>query len=168
MKLAGLRLRQRDGVTCGPTVAVVAGAILDPRRRTALTDPVWFSDEQVRVHADINRVWPRRWGTTPWGMVRALNIHGVRYRWRVARGRRDALADVWGAVAAGRPVAVLVGRTIPRHWVLIVGCRGVTFDFYEPTSGQVRTIRIDAVRRGEMSGVGFPWPFAYALPKECD
>ena len=29
MKLSALNLRQRDGVTCGPTVAVVAGALLD-------------------------------------------------------------------------------------------------------------------------------------------
>jgi len=29
MKLAAMQLTQRDGVTCGPAVAVVAGALLD-------------------------------------------------------------------------------------------------------------------------------------------
>ena len=67
MKLAALRLRQRDGVTCGPTVAVVAGALLDPGHGADLSDPAWFAGEQARVHAEVNRVWPRRLGTTPIG-----------------------------------------------------------------------------------------------------
>ena len=48
MKLAALRLRQRDGVTCGPTVAVVAGALLDPGHGDDLADPAWFADEQAQ------------------------------------------------------------------------------------------------------------------------
>ena len=55
MKFAALHLRQRDGVTCGPTVAVVAGALLDPGRQAGLSDPAWFADEQARVHAKLNR-----------------------------------------------------------------------------------------------------------------
>ena len=105
MKLAALNLRQRDGVTCGPTVAVVAGALLDPGRGD-LSDPAWFAREQGRVHAEVNRVWPRRLGTTPPGMARALSAHssaaGVRYRWRLFRGRRDALSDVRRAVHEDR------------------------------------------------------------------
>src|SRR6201999_3386460 len=124
MKLSALNLRQRDGVTCGPTVAVVAGALLDRADGADLSDPEWFADEQARVHAEVNRVWPRRLGTTPLGMARALTAHsvasGMRYRWRLFRGRRDALTDVRRAVDAGSPVAMLVGRLIPRHWVLIV------------------------------------------------
>src|SRR5882757_7011628 len=120
MKLSGLQLRQRDGVTCGPTVAVVAGALLDKAREAELSDRAWFDGEQARVHAAVNRVWPRRLGTTPLGMARALSAHslssGVRYRWRLFRGRRDTLADVSGAVQEGRPVAMLIGRFIPRHW----------------------------------------------------
>jgi hypothetical protein len=42
MKLSALNLRQRDGVTCGPTVVVVAGALLDPGYRAAMSDPAWF------------------------------------------------------------------------------------------------------------------------------
>lgn len=37
--LAGLLLRQHDGVTCGPTVAVVSGGLLDPARLAAWADP---------------------------------------------------------------------------------------------------------------------------------
>src|SRR5262245_36362517 len=85
MRLAGLR--QHDGVTCGPSVAVVAGALLDPGRRSVLSEPdsrqAWFAAEQLRVHAEVNRIWPRRLGTTPMGMAHALTVHssrlGVRY-----------------------------------------------------------------------------------------
>jgi hypothetical protein len=169
MKLAALNLRQRDGVTCGPTVAVVAGALLDQGDGTALADPAWFAREQARVHAEVNRVWPRRLGTTPLGMARALSAHsssaGVRYRWRLFRGRRDALSDVRRAVEAGRPVAMLIGRVIPRHWVLIVEVAAPQWQCYEPSSGQVRPVDVDAVRRSRLTGLGYPRPFAFVLPK---
>ncbi len=170
--LSGLRLRQRDGVTCGPSVALVAGALLDRGRRAALADPTsgpeLFRAEQARVHADSNRVWPRRLGTTPWGMASALTAQGATaglpYRWRVYRGGCDELSDVLGAVAADRPVAMLLGRVVPRHWVLIVGAAGATLECYEPTSGDVRTVEVAAVRRAELTGLGYPRPFAFVLP----
>ena len=169
MKLAALNLRQRDGVTCGPTVAVVAGALLDPGYRAALSDRAGFDGEQARVHAQTNRVWPRRLGTTPTGMARALTAHsstsGVRYRWRLFRGRRDKLSDVWHAVEAGWPVAMLIGRFIPRHWVLIVEAAGLQWQCYEPSSGQVRPVKVDAVRRSRLTGLGYPRPFAFVLPR---
>ncbi len=173
MKLAGLRLRQRDGVTCGPSVAVVAGALLDPQRRATLaepeTGPLWFAAEQQRVHAEVNRLWPRRLGTTPWGMARALTAQGatagVCFRWRLFRGRRDRLADVCAAVAADWPVAMLVGRIIPRHWVLIIDVVGDTLRCYEPSSGDVRSVELAAVRESRLTGVGYPRPFAFVLPR---
>jgi hypothetical protein len=169
MKLAALNLRQRDGVTCGPTVAVVASALLDPGYQAALSDPRWFAGEQARVHADVNRVWPRRLGTTPAGMARALSAHssasGVRYRWRLFWGRRDGLIDVQGAVAAGLPVAMLIGRFIPRHWVLIVEAGPTAWQCYEPSSGQVRAVDVDALRQSRLSGLGYPRSFAFVLPR---
>ena len=169
MKLSALHLRQRDGVTCGPTVAVVAGALLDPSQRPELSDPAWFADEQARVHAEVNRVWPRRLGTTPIGMARALTAHrfasGVRYRWRLFLGRRDRLADVERAVKAGRPVAMLIGRFIPRHWVLIVEAAGSQWQCYEPSSGEVRSVEVAAVRRSRLPGLGYRRPFAFVLPR---
>jgi hypothetical protein len=168
MKLAGLR--QRDGVTCGPTVAVVAGALLDPAYRAILDRAHLFDDEQRRVHRTVNRIWPRRLGTAPAGVARAINVHSpVRYRWRVFRGllpgRRDDLADVLRAVRSGRPVAMLVGRFVPRHWVLAVDAGGGRLHCYEPSSGQVRAVAVEAVRRGGLTGLGFPTPFAFVLPR---
>jgi hypothetical protein len=169
MKLAALHLRQRDGVTCGPTVAVVAGALLDPGRQGELADPAWFADEQARVHAEVNRIWPRRLGTTPTGMARALTARssssGVRYRWRLFRGRRDRLSDVRRAVEGDWPVAMLIGRFIPRHWVLIVEVDWLQWQCYEPSSGEVRSVEVAAVRRSRLSGLGYPRPFAFVLPK---
>jgi hypothetical protein len=169
MKLAHLRLRQRDGATCGPTVAVVAGALLDPGRQAGLSDQAWFADEQARVHAKVNRIWPRRLGTTPTGMARALTAHsassGVRYRWRLFRGRRDRLSDVRQAVEGDWPVAMLIGRFIPRHWVLIVDTTWIQWQCYEPSSGELRSVEVDAVRRSRLTGLGYPRPFAFVLPR---
>ena len=126
-------------------MAVVAGAMLDPGYRSALsgTDAgrAWFAEEQGRVHALVNRAWPRALGTTPMGMARALTVHsrgrGVRYRWRLWRGPRDRLADVLAAVGSDWPVPMLVGRVIPRHWVLIVEASADLLHCYEPSSGEV-------------------------------
>ncbi len=170
MKLSDLRLRQRDSTTCGPSVAVVAGALVDPAYRSALTESPqgWFADEQLRVHADVTRVWPRLLGTTPMGIARAITtrteVRGVRYRWRRFRGRRDRLTDVRAFVKAGWPVAMLVGRCIPRHWVLIVGVTGQTLQCYEPSSGEMRPVGVDAVRHARLTGLGYPRPFAFVLP----
>jgi hypothetical protein len=169
MKLAGLHLRQRDGVTCGPAVAVVAGALLDPAYRSKLTgDRLWFDGEQSRVHDQVNRVWPHRLGTTPMGVARAMSAHsasrGVRYGWRLCGGSRDRMADVLAEVDAQWPVAMLVGRFIPRHWVLIVEASGDVLRCYEPSSGEVRPVGVDAVRESRLTGLGFPRAFAFVLP----
>jgi hypothetical protein len=170
MKLSDLRLRQRDSTACGPSVAVVAGALVDPAYRSALTGSPrgWFDDEQLRIHTEVNRVWPRMLGTTPMGIARALTTHaeirGVRYRWRPFGGRRDRLADVLHYAQAGWPVAMLVGRFIPRHWVLIVGVTGELLQCYEPSSGEVRQASVDAVRRSRLTGLGYPRPFAFVSP----
>ncbi|MBI3228505.1 MAG: hypothetical protein HYZ39_25985 [Mycolicibacterium cosmeticum] len=169
MKLAGLR--QRDGVTCGPTVAVVAGALLDPAYREALEHTELFEAEQGRVHRLVNRFWPRRLGTTPPGVARAINAHSpVPYRWRLFRGLlpggRDDLSDLLHAVRSGRPVAVLIGRLVPRHWILVVDAGEGRLHCYEPGAGQVREVAIDTVRRGGLTGLGFPTPFAFVLPRQ--
>jgi hypothetical protein len=164
------RLRQRDTTACGPSVAVVAGALVDPTYRSAMTGSSrrWFDDEQVRIHTEINRVWPRMLGTTPMGIARALTTRGkkrgVRYRWRLFRGRRDPLTDVLDDVKAGWPVAMLVGHIIPRHWVLILEVNKETLHCYEPSSGEVRPANVDALRHSRLTGLGYPRPFAFVLP----
>lgn len=166
MRFAGLR--QRDGVTCGPAVAVAAGALLNSEYG-ARPSQSWFAGEQGRVHDAVNRVWPRRYGTTPMGVARAINEFGsVRYTWRLWWGRRDRLTDVLAAVDAGRPVAMLVGRIVPRHWVLLVSRdrlhRPGYVDCYEPSSGRLRTVEIEAIRTATLVDVGFPRPYAFVLP----
>lgn len=172
MKSAPLHLRQRGTTTCGPTVAVVAGAIVDPAYRLSLTAPdadVWFEAEQGRVHAAVNRVWPRALGTTPAGMARAITAcsrgRGVSYRWRLWRGRRDQLADVLSAVQSGWPVAMLVGRFVPRHWVLIVDASDDEMRCYEPSSGEVRSVTIAMVRQARLAGLGYRRAFGFVLPR---
>jgi len=172
MKFAVGALRQRDGITCGPAVAVLAGAMLDAEYGSMLRDAgaagAWFAGEQQRVHAQVNAVWPRRLGTTPAGMARALTerarVCGLRYRWRCRRGRCDRLTDVLAAVGEGRPVAVLIGRVVPRHWVLLVEAGGGTLRCYEPSSGVTRSVSVDALRHGRLTGLGFPRAFAFVLP----
>jgi hypothetical protein len=169
VKLAALRLRQRDQLTCGPAVAVVAGALLDPDYRAKLAAPDWFDGEQGRVHARVNRLWPRRLGTTPMGMARAMSVQGarrgVRYGWRLCRGRRDALADVLAEVDAHWPVAMLVGNVIPRHWVLIVERSGDELRCYEPSSGAIVPVDVAAARSARLSGLGFRRAFTFVLPR---
>ncbi len=170
MTLWSIPLRQRDGVSCGPSVAIVGRALLDADYRDLLAAADWFDTEQGRVHRAAKRVWPRFLGMTPAAVARALRVHSgpVRYRWRMVR-RRDRLLDVREAVLLGRPVAMLVGRFIPRHWVLLVevvttGAALGAFHCYEPSSGELRTVSADAIRTARLTGVGYPRPFAFVLP----
>lgn len=162
--VAVMWLRQRDGVTCGPSVAVMAGALLDPDYAAPLSTADaqrWFAAEQGRVHARVNTVWPRALGTTPAGMARALSAHGVRYRWRPATG---ALSQVIAALGTGRPVAMLIGSAVPRHWVLITAGEASSLHCYEPSSGASVTVGTDDVLAGRLHRLGFPRAFAFVLP----
>ena len=157
-------LRQRDGVTCGPSVAVMAGALLDPGQRARLQGEgaqQWFAAEQGRVHRSVNVVWPRALGTTPAGMARALSGYGTRYRWRPAA---RALTQVCAAVAEGWPVAMLIGAAIPRHWVLLTELTGPSLRCYEPSSGRSVEIAVGDIAAGRLQNLGFPKPFAFVLP----
>ena len=163
-------LRQRDGVTCGPSVAVMAGALLDadygePLR--AARSQQWFDAEQGRVHRAVNVVWPRALGTTPAGMARALNTHAaarsIRYRWRPAV-RRGILVDVCAAITDGWPVAMLIGSALPRHWVLLTEIDGAAARCYEPSSGRLLLVTLEAIRQDRLHVLGFPRPFAFVLP----
>jgi len=155
--------RQRDGISCGPAVAVVAGALLEPSSAGDLVGER-FASEQGRVHLLVNMVWPRRLGMTPAGLARALSVHRP-YRWRRFRGRRDALDDVLAAVTAGRPVGMLVGNGIPRHWVLLISVGPSGFSVYEPSSGELRPCALADIRTSRLVGLGFPRPWAFVLPR---
>lgn len=160
-------LRQRDGVTCGPSVAVVAGALIDAEYGAPLRADgahQWFHAEQGRVHSAINTVWPRALGTTPAGMARALSAHGRGYRWRPA-GR--SVSDVFAAVGDGSPVAMLIGTVIPRHWVLLTELSGLSVRCYDPGVGRLVGVPVADIRAGRIRGLGFPRPFAFVLPAGC-
>lgn len=167
MRGAAARLRQRDGVSCGPAVAVMAAALSGPGRTGSdPVDPRWFAAEQARVHRRANVIWPRALGTTPMGMAKVL---GQGHRWRLYRGaprRREVLAGVLAAVGAGAPVAMLIGGALPRHWVLIVAVRGSELQCYEPSSGEVRRVDLAAVRRARITGLGYRRTWAFVVPSE--
>ena len=56
------------------------------------------------------------------------------------------MIDAVGAALAGRPVPLLVGSFVPRHYVLALRADGDGWRVYEPTSGQVRLLDLAAVR----------------------
>jgi hypothetical protein len=173
------RPRQRDGVSCGPAVAVVARALLAGHE---VPVGCWFDAEQTRLHAVSNMAWPRALGTTPAGMVAALaapsgevaalaapsgEVAAIQagYRWRPCRGlwgRRDGMVDVLDALADGKPVAMLIGNVLPRHWVLLLDRE---MRCYEPSSGEIRTVPMADVRAARLTGLGFPRPWAFVLPR---
>ncbi|GAA2615778.1 hypothetical protein GCM10010399_53430 [Dactylosporangium fulvum] len=160
MELQGVR--QTDGFTCGPTVAMVASANLDPAYAATIDDP---AAEQHRIHRAANRIWPRKLGTTPWGVAAVISSHaealGTRYGWKLFR---QDLGDVVAAVESGWPVPLLVGRIVPRHWVLIVGHADGVFQCFNPSSGRIADVPIEALHDKRAQGVGFPRPYAVVLP----
>jgi hypothetical protein len=155
-------VRQTDGFTCGPTVALVASAALDPAYGATVTDA---AAEQHRIHAAANRLWPRRLGTTPWGVAGVISSHaaalGVRYGWRLFRG------DLRAALAAAEcdwPVAMLIGNAIPRHWVLVVGHADGVLRCFNPARGAVASVQVSDVPARRLGSLGFPRAFALVLP----
>jgi hypothetical protein len=61
---------------------------------------------------------------------------------------------------------MLVGRVIPRHWVLLAQAAGTAeFRCYEPSSGELRRVAADDIRHARLTGVGYPRAFAFALPE---
>jgi hypothetical protein len=161
-------IRQTDGFTCGPTSALVACALLDPAYGAALdTSPAGLAAEQHRIHRAANRIWPRKLGTTPWGVAAAISRHsaarGARYGWRPLWGRRDGLADVSAAVQTGWPVALLIGGPIPRHWVLLVERTEAGFLAYNPANGRIDPVALEELGRRRLR-LGFPRAFAVVLP----
>lgn len=171
MNLDGLK--QVDGFTCGPTSALAAGLLLDPGYAAALDglaerEADVLAQEQHRIHRAVNRLWPRRLGATPSGVAAAISWHsrplGVRYGWRLHRGNRERLADVVAAVECGWPVALLIGKVVPRHWLLIVEHQPPgTLRVFNPAWGTVTEVAVDALRSRRVP-LGYPHAFIWVLP----
>ena len=68
------------------------------------------------------------------------------------------------SVADGWPVAMLIGSAIPRHWVLLTELQGSVLRCYEPSSGALVEVPVNAIRNARLKGLGFARPFAFVLP----
>ena len=69
------------------------------------------------------------------------------------------------ALAVGRPVPLLVGAVIPRHYCLALSASGDSWHVYEPTSGEVRVVPLEQVRRSTLADLlGFDRLSAVLLP----
>lgn len=193
---AGVVLDQVDGTTCGSAVLVALAAWADPAElaRLEAAPPAGqplaggqtgaggfgsrYDERQKQVHRQTNRFWPQALGTTPWGAARWLRDHvpaAGTYRVRLvddtsAADVDDLLAAVDAALATGRPVPLVVGSFVPRHYVLALGAGGDGADgdgwrVYEPTSGQVRLLDRATLRERRLAPVlGFDRLHAVLLP----
>lgn len=190
----GARLDQVDTTTCGSAVLVAVAAWADPAETARLDGDdaattasgsgaragvstgfgARYDDRQKEVHRQSTRFWPQALGTTPWGMVGWLRRYAPGagpYRVRLvddtsAADVEAALADAGAALAAGRPVPVLVGALVPRHYVLALGVQGDgRWRVYEPTSGHARALDLRLVRERRLGPVlGFDRLHALLLP----
>lgn len=187
----GARLDQVDGTTCGSAVLVAVSAWADPAEMARLDGQgaevvggatagvvagfgARWDERQKQVHKESTRYWPQALGTSPWGMVRWLreNAPGAGpYRVRLVDDASPADVDAaltaaGSALAAGRPVPLLIGAFIPRHYCLALGrSDDGTWRVYEPSSAQVRSLDLDLIRRHALRPVlGFDHLHALLLP----
>jgi hypothetical protein len=189
----GAVLDQVDGTTCGSAVLVALAAWADPGELGRLEGQgaaavaggatagiaagfgARFDARQKQVHKESTRFWPQALGTSPWGMVGWLRRNAAAagpYRVRLVDDASltdigGALVEAEAALAAGRPVPVLVGGFVPRHYCLALSRQeDGRWHVYEPTSWQVRVLDLDLVRRRSLRGVlGFDHLHALLLPR---
>jgi hypothetical protein len=191
----GVRLDQVDGTTCGSAVLIALAAWADPAETARLDGDgtvnaaagragasagvavgfdARYDARQREVHRQSTRFWPRALGTSPWGMVGWLRRYvpaAGPYRVRLVDDAttadvEDALATTGAALAAGRPVPLLVGGLLPRHYALALGVESDgRWRVYEPTGGQVRLLDLRLVRERRLASVlGFDRLHAVLLP----
>ncbi len=190
----GARLDQVDGTTCGSAVLVALAAWADPAETQRLDDAAVgrtgalagatagvtagfgarFDARQKQVHRESTRFWPQAIGTSPWGMVDWLRRHAPGagpYHVRLVDDMSGsdvaaALDATRAALAAGRPVPLLIGPLVPRHYCMALSAaEDGTWHVYEPTGGQVRSLDPALVGRRALAPVlGFDRLHALLLP----
>jgi hypothetical protein len=191
-RYGGAVLDQVDGTTCGSAVLVALAAWADPGELARLDGEgaaaaaggatagiaagfgARYDTRQKQVHKESTRFWPQALGTSPWGMTRWLRKHAAAagpYRVRLIDDADPAdvdaaLAAADSALSAGRPVPLLVGAFVPRHYCLALSRQeDGRWHVYEPTSGQVRVLDLGLVRRRSLRGaLGFDHLHAVFLP----
>ncbi|MGQ0839871.1 hypothetical protein [Actinokineospora sp.] len=155
----GVAVRQYEPTTCGTTCLIVARAEHDPRYALALTEGDFaanFRAERDAVHHETNRVHPEAAGTSPAGMVAYLDRHlGTPHDWRLVddtdpRAVSATLREVVAVVDGGEPVPLLVGGTVPRHYVLVVGHHDGVLLVFEPTAGRTVAVPEHRFRAGDL------------------
>jgi hypothetical protein len=183
----GSEVRQIDDTTCGSTSLLVARAMADPLYDLYLTTgdstdpaaatPAQFqarvAAEEQRIHDATNVVWPKSFGTSPWGVRDELNRYvgatATTYDTRLFVGTRGgrinpAFRDAVTAVDSGRPVPVLIGDVLPHHYVLMVGHRGSDMLFYDPGYAEVVVVSEQAFLGGDVSTLGYRHIMAVITP----
>ena len=173
----GAKLDQVDGTTCGSAVLVALAAWADPtetRRSTgraprsaAVGSPGMavgfggrYDARQRQVHKESTKFWPQALGTSPWGMVAWLRRHAPGAGpYRRAAGRRPQRPPTspppsrrrtprwrWGGRCrcwSGRSCRATTASRCP--------ATGDAWHVYEPTSGEVRAVPLDHVRRSTLA-----------------
>lgn len=165
------RLRQPDPTTCGAACVVFAALLRDPTHGGVLAAPDpqrAFAAAVLDLHPRLRRLWPRRYGATPWAVARAMReVTGTqhRVRWVLGRrARRTAGATLTDAVLTGDAVPVFTGtRLLPRHVVLAHTARGTRIGAYEPTAGRTVTSTHEQLLTGPVPW-GWQRPWALVLP----
>jgi hypothetical protein len=156
-RLDGVSSTAERGTGTGGGPAAVASASAG----VAAGFGVRFDARQKQVHKESTRFWPQSIGTSPWGMVAWLRRHAPGagpYRVRLVDDRSahdvaDALAAADRALAAGRPVPLLVGAGVPRHYVMALSRQGDRWRVYEPSSGEVRLLDLGLVAARRLAPV---------------
>jgi hypothetical protein len=154
--------------------AAGSGVVAGAQAGVAIGFGARYDARQKQVHRQSTRFWPQALGTTPWGMVGWLRryVPGAGpYRVRLVDDMStadvdDALAQAGAALSGGRPVPLLVGPLVPRHYVLALGVLDdARWRVYEPTSGQIRALDLTLVRERRLGPVlGFDRLHAVLLP----
>ncbi len=147
--------RRLDGDPGGGAVSVAGTGAGSGAAGVTVGFGARYDSRQRQVHRESTRLWPPALGTSPWGMVAWLRRHAPGagpYQVRLVDDTSavdvDAtLAAVDAALTAGRPVPLLVGAFVPRHYCLVLSRDGAdAWRVYEPTSGEVRQVPLDLVR----------------------
>lgn len=142
----------------------------------------WAIHDRVTRHGLGPLPWPRAYGTPPWRVNNLTRFAGLRFRGvLVDDARADELAALAAharaALADGIPVPLYASgdsargldSVVPRHVVLLVGVDGDAFLVYEPSSGALHRLDLEAVGGGPVAALGNWNRAAWAvLPKVRD